>query len=69
MHAEIEEYDRYLTGNVYCGIIKDPEGEVIDSCGSYYNKEVMIEDLKATVDYYTKQTEHQLPLFEEDSYA
>jgi hypothetical protein len=40
LRAEVEEYDRYLTGDVYGYIITDDEtGEEIDSCWGFYGEE------------------------------
>lgn len=35
LEAELEEYDNYLRGNVYCFVIEDENGDVVDSCGGY----------------------------------
>ena len=36
LDAEVEIYDNYLTGAVYCYTITNAEGEEIDSCSGYY---------------------------------
>lgn len=35
MEAEVEEYDHYLTGEVYEFVVEDAEGEVLESCGGF----------------------------------
>ncbi len=42
--ASIEEYDKYLTGDVYFYNIKNKTGEIIDSCGGYYGLEYAIKE-------------------------
>jgi len=32
LRAEVEEYDRFLSGDAYCYAIEDPDGQVVDSC-------------------------------------
>lgn len=36
LKGEIDEYDDFLTGNVYGYVIEDGEGEVIDSCWGFF---------------------------------
>lgn len=59
MKAEVEVYDNYLTGEVYCFRIEDPDGEEKDSCGGYYGKEDMIKECQNTIDYYIKKKEEK----------
>lgn len=40
--AEVEIYDKYLTGEVYGYILENKEGEQVDSCWGFYS----IEDMK-----------------------
>lgn len=56
--GEVEEYNDYLTGNVYCWFVKDQDGETIESCGGYYGydgEKYAIEEAKSTVNYLVKQ--------------
>lgn len=55
--GEVETYDQYLTGNVYWYNID----ETNDSCSGYFGydheKTGLLEDAKASIDYYLKQKE------------
>ena len=34
--TEVEVYNQYLSGDVWCWVIKDPDGAVVESCGGCY---------------------------------
>lgn len=36
LRSEVEEYDQYLTGDVYGVIVEDEDGEEVDSCWGFY---------------------------------
>jgi hypothetical protein len=36
LEAEVEEYDQYLTGDVYWYEVEDANGDTVDSCGGLY---------------------------------
>lgn len=57
--SEIEEYDTYLTGNIYGYVITDPEGEEKDSCWGFYGDydKYMIPECKSIIDYYLEHGE------------
>lgn len=63
LRSEVEEYDQYLTGNVYGYTIVDPYGEEKDSCwgffGNYNEKfiEFLITDCKQMIDYYVSENQ------------
>jgi hypothetical protein len=65
LEAEVEEYDNYLTGNVYGYVIEDPDGNHLDSCWGFFGD---IKDVKeeATItakseakDYFAKKREEE----------
>jgi hypothetical protein len=35
LRGEVEEYDHYLTGQVYSFVIEDSDGDIVDSCGGF----------------------------------
>ena len=39
LRAEVEEYDKYLQGDVWSFLVKDDEGNVLESCGGFYSEE------------------------------
>lgn len=49
MKAEVKEYDRYLRGEAYCWLIKDANGEIVDSCSGYSDPEYAWEEAIAGV--------------------
>lgn len=36
LRAELGEYGAYISGDVYGYVVKDPDGEVVDSCWGFY---------------------------------
>ena len=39
LEAEVEEYDQYITGDVYRFVVLDENGDEIDSCGGFYGSD------------------------------
>ena len=39
IESEVETYDNYLTGEIFCWTIEDEDGDVIESCGGYFGYE------------------------------
>jgi hypothetical protein len=37
--AEVDDYDRFLRGEIYCFVIEDRHGNVVDSCGGFHSEE------------------------------
>jgi len=58
---EVDTYDDYLTGNVYGYVVKDTDGEIIDSCCGYYGydheKSGLLEAAKGYIDWYLDERE------------
>lgn len=64
MKAEIEEYGAYIEGDVYGYVVKDPEGETVDSCWGFYSwhdsKGYMLNDYAyPAIDYDIKKRAQQ----------
>lgn len=55
LQGEIEEYDTYLSGDVYRYYMTGPEGEMIDSCGGYYGYESVKQEVLSLLVYYAKK--------------
>ena len=55
LRAEVQCYDDFLTGSVYGYIVKDEEGEEVDSCWGYYGydwqKNGLMDSARAAIDY------------------
>ncbi len=60
--AEVEDYDRYLTGDVWAYTLIDGDGDIIDSCAGYHGEEVAREAAVAAAASCTRLPGHQLPL-------
>jgi hypothetical protein len=52
LKAEVEEYDQYLTGDVWGFIIEDSDGEEIQdgSCWGFFGQDYCLQDAKGVVD-------------------
>lgn len=44
IHGEIEEYSQWYNGEVYRWEIRDETGEIVDSCGGYYEESDALKD-------------------------
>lgn len=44
--GEVEDYDKFLTGDVYGFVLEDEFGDVKDSCWGFYGLEAIQEELK-----------------------
>ena len=63
LKGEVEVYDMYLTGQVYGYIVKDDEGEELDSCWGFFgDDDYMKEEVKGVVDWHVKENGEQLAL-------
>lgn len=55
MEAEVQEYDQYLTGEVYGFIAEDENGNQLDSCWGFFGDiEYPIEEAKGAIDCHIK---------------
>lgn len=50
LHAEIEEYDQYLTGDVYGYVIEDEDGEERDSCWGFFGDDYAKQEMGAALE-------------------
>lgn len=55
LRNDVENFDKYLTGDVYQYTIEDAEGNVVDSCGGYfptkrYGTDEVVEECKSNID-------------------
>ena len=57
MKSEIELFDQYINGEVYGFVIKDDEGEVVDSCWGFYGTDF---DTNGMKDYLPEDLHEQL---------
>lgn len=51
LRAEIEEFDQYLTGDVYGYVLRDDTGEVVDSCWGFYGHKHAEVEAKGAKEY------------------
>lgn len=50
LEQEIETFDQYITGDVYCYGIMDGNNEFLDSCCGFYGEETAISEAKDYID-------------------
>jgi hypothetical protein len=50
--GEVKTYDQYIRGEVYRYAIEDEDGQIVDSCGGYYDREDCEAVAKEAVAYY-----------------
>lgn len=50
--SEVQNYDQYLTGDVWYYKIEDEDGEVIDSCGGFYGSDYAEKEAKEQLEWH-----------------
>lgn len=55
INGEVEEYDMYLTGDMWGVQIFDAFGEDIDSCWGYFGSDYAEQEARSTLEYWEKQ--------------
>ena len=55
LRKELETFDQYLRGEVYCFEVVSPTGKVMDSCCGFFDKEQAIAEGVDTAKYYDKE--------------
>lgn len=55
LESEVEEFDNYITGNVFCYEVVDDNDDSIDSCGGFYGSDFeesgLLEFARSSVDF------------------
>lgn len=69
LEGEVEQYDDYLSGNVYGYVIEGPDGEDMDSCWGYYPEhtpckgggplEYMMRECRSLIDGYVEDDQKE----------
>lgn len=59
---EVEEYNHFLTGDIWGYIIEDEKGDHIDSCWGLYGREYCEQEANNALEYYKKTNPQQLNL-------
>jgi len=63
LKAEVELYDKYIRGEVFYYLVEDiSEGDLLDSCGGFFDYEECLSEAKSIIDYRIKTTPQQLSL-------
>jgi hypothetical protein len=52
--GEVKTYDQYIRGEVYRYVIEDEDGNFIDGCGGYYDRDHCEEEARDSVDLYNQ---------------
>ena len=60
--GEVEIYDSFIRGEVYCYVV-EKDGEHVDSCSGFYNIEECVGYAKEHIDFNVSIQEEQLSLF------
>ncbi len=61
MKAEVEEYNNFITGNVWCYTIENSQGEYLDSCcGFFGDPDYCEQQMEESVKYYIAQAREKL---------
>lgn len=58
LESEVKEYDSYLTNEVYYYTVEDPDGEVLESCGGFFDLDYCKQEATAVAaaEYASTQT-------------
>jgi hypothetical protein len=51
LRGEVTDYDQCLRGDIWCFVIEDGHGNVVDSCGGFYGREDATENGEAALRY------------------
>lgn len=57
MRAEVEEYNLYLSGQVYSAFVLDSTGRYLDSCGGLFGADRAVEWAKVAIDHLIETVE------------
>lgn len=66
MKCAIDEYDKYVNGEVFYYYIENNNGELVDSCGGYYDMEEAMNDAIETAKDYNEADEQEAKDFLEN---
>jgi hypothetical protein len=55
IESEIEVYDKYLQGDIYCFKIITEEGDCVDSCCGFYDRAEAEEQAKSSLEWHEKE--------------
>jgi hypothetical protein len=57
LEEEVRQWEAYVTGEIYGYIVKDPEGDEVDSCWGFDDLDYCREQAEAAADYYKPKVE------------
>lgn len=55
LRSEIEEYGKYVNGECYGYVLKDVDGETVDSCWGYIGYEYVQQEAKSQADWFAAE--------------
>lgn len=55
LHAEVREYDQYLTGDVYGFVVKSSDGETLDSCWGFFGEDEALSAGEESAQYHDEE--------------
>jgi len=59
LKAEVETYDQYLRGDVWCYTITDADGEIVDSCCGFYGSDYAEAEAENIQQWYKAKAEKE----------
>lgn len=59
LDSEVKEYGAYCNGDVCRWFLYDQDGELIDSCGGYYDCDGCVSDVEAEIDHLVRNKEEK----------
>lgn len=69
LEAEVEEYSKWANGEVYYYVVKDEDGEELDSCGGYLGYDVAEEATKQALEHFAEEAVRAQKAVKEYGYA
>lgn len=62
LEKEVEEYDQYLTGQVFEYVLEGNSEEIVDSCGGFFGEEYCEQELQAAAERTVQRIKEELAI-------
>lgn len=59
LENEVEEYDLYLTGQVFFFVVDDPDGDTFESCGGFLGMDHVTSEVKEVIEACVERVERE----------
>lgn len=67
--AAVNEYDQYLTGDVYYYAVIDEQGNYLDSCGGFFGMDYVVEEAQSSLDWHVNERQQKIADQQADAIA